>query len=233
MRTRATIQGVAALSLLALGACERGPTVEGRTFALEHLPPYEAEALIVPYVYQNRPGAAGMWSAAPGAITVRETPENLDRIARVLAEHDVPRPDVRLHFQLIEADGFTDVDPRIADVTDELRRVFQFRGYRLVSEAVLVTSSESEIVQSMAVPESVRLGPRYESFELSGDVRRLGASAVQLENIHLIALPIGAQILQTTVNVQPGQTIVLGSSPTPGTGATGALLLTVRAEWAS
>jgi len=233
MLRRATIHGAVALSILGLGGCEQGPRVEGRTFQLEHLPPHEAEALIVPYVYQDRPGAGGMWSAAPGAITVRETPDNLDRIARVLAEADVPRPDVRLHFQLIEADGFTEVDPRIADVTDELRRVFQFRGYRLASEAVLVTSTESEITQSLAVPADMRRGRLYERLDLMGSVHRISGSAVRLEEIRLIGYPGATQVLQTTVNVRPGQTIVLGSSPSPGSDSGGALLLTVRAEWAS
>lgn len=61
-----------------------------------------------------------MESSTTGAISVRETSDNLDKIARVLAEFDKVRADVPLHFQLIEADGFTETDPRISAVEVEL-----------------------------------------------------------------------------------------------------------------
>ena len=43
---------------------------------------------------------------------------------------------VLLTFHLIEADGFTDVDPEISDVVTELRKLFNFGGYRLLSTSV-------------------------------------------------------------------------------------------------
>ena len=42
-----------------------------------------------------------------------------------------------LTFHLIQADGFTDEDPEISDVVSELRKLFNFRGYRLLSTSVL------------------------------------------------------------------------------------------------
>ena len=44
---------------------------------------------------------------------------------------------VQLVFDLVQADGFTDEDPGIADVVAELRMLFNFRGYRLLSTSVL------------------------------------------------------------------------------------------------
>jgi len=82
-------------TLLAAG-CGGGPRLETRTFALRHLGPGEARAIIQPYVYTDRPGAKGDISAVQNAITVRETSDNLDRIARVLAQYDRPEPAVRL-----------------------------------------------------------------------------------------------------------------------------------------
>ncbi len=43
---------------------------------------------------------------------------------------------VLLTFHLVEADGFTDDDPEISDVVTELRKLFNFRGYRLLSTSV-------------------------------------------------------------------------------------------------
>ena len=93
-----------ALSLLLFWGCDMGPRLETRTFRLAYLRSYEASELIDPYVYGARERHPGAVSVIEGAITVRETRDNLEQIARVLAEFDQPRPDIRLHFQLIEAD---------------------------------------------------------------------------------------------------------------------------------
>ncbi|MFQ5538400.1 MAG: hypothetical protein ACE5GJ_13225 [Gemmatimonadota bacterium] len=119
------------LIVLAAAACSRGPGLETRTFALENLAPHEAEALVAPYVFDDRERNPGTMSRTGGAITVRETPDNLDKIERVMEQFDVAQPEVRLTFQLVEADGFSGTDPAIAEVEKELRKVFDFKGYRL------------------------------------------------------------------------------------------------------
>ena len=203
-----------------MAGCERVPQLEVRTFALEHVNGNEAGILIDPYVYGGRPGAPGASSMVDGAITVRETPDNLDQIARVLAEYDKARSDVRLHFQLIEADGFTESDPRIADVEEELRRIFQFGGYRLAGEALVSATDHSEVQQAMQGPDG-----RY--LIAVAEVVWLSPGLIRLEGVELGSSNLGL-LLRTTVNIRPGQTLVLGSSPREGSTAT--LLLTVRAE---
>lgn len=206
----------ALLAVLFLTGCGRGTELETRTFALAHLQPHEAAALVEPYVFDDREGAPGTMSGTAGALTVRETPDNLDRIARVLAEFDVPRPDIRLHFQLVEADGFTGSDPRIADVEEQLRQVFQFRGYRLVGEAMVSATDGSRIEQGLGADHAV-----------AGHVYFTGPGIVRLEEVELYSYE-GGDRLTTTVNVRPGQTLVLGSATKVGDDVT--LLLTVRAE---
>lgn len=221
MKMTKTTWTILALSAVSLGACDTSPKLEVRTFRLENLRSHEAVPLIDPYVYGEREGAPGSLSGIEGAITVRETRDNLDQIARVLAEFDQARPDLRLHFQLIEADGFTDSDPRIAEVEDELRKLFQFRGYRLAAEAFVSATDGSEIRQGMNATDGI--------YEISGDVYRVAPGVMRLEGISLWAE--NGQGLETTVNIRPGQTIVLGSSPKEGSTAT--LFLTVRAEEAA
>jgi hypothetical protein len=210
---------LATLAVLASTACQRAPALETRTFRIEHLNPWEVESLIQPYVYADREGTPGRASTGEQAITVRETADNLEKIARVLAEYDVPRPDVRLHFQLIEADGFTTSDPRIAAVEAELRKIFQFGGYRLAAEAMVSASNESSVSQQMAGAGDM--------FIVEGEVNWVRGNVIRLQNISLAQRDRG-EILRTSVNVRPGQTLVLGSSPKEGSTAT--LLLTVRAE---
>ena len=198
---------------------DRPPDLEVRTFALEHIYDGQAIGLIEPYVYGDREGAPGAISSTNTAISVRETPDNLDKIARVLAEFDKARADVRLHFQLIEADGFTDTDARISAVEVELRKIFQFRGYRLAGEAFVTATDGSEIGQQMRGTDQV--------YEISGQVQWVRPGTVRLENVGLYPQGLPPQ-LRTTVNIRPGQTLILGSSPKDGSTAT--LLLTVRAE---
>lgn len=214
MRTRASFLILAAL---ASTACDRGTTtLETRTFRVEHMDAREAAELVDPYVYGSREGAEGAVSVVDGALTVRETRANLDEIERVLAEYDLPRPDIRLHFQLIEADGFTDSDPRIAEVEDELRKLFRFQGYRLAGEATVVAADFADVHQL------IRAGD--DAYSLDVNVSRVGPDGTRLQNVTLVGRGVE---LSTSVNVRPGQTVVLGSSPRVEDTAT--LFLTVKA----
>ena len=129
------------------------------------------------------------------------------------------RSDVRLRFQVIEADGFTDSDPAIAEVEAELRKVFQFRGYRLAAEAVVSVTDRSEIRQVLSDDSGV--------YEIGADVYWAQPGTIRLQDVRLNTSVPGAG-LRTTVNIRPGQTLVLGSSSMAGSERT--LLFTVKAE---
>jgi len=214
---RSLLPTLACLTLL-LTACDRAPRLETRTFPVHNLAPHQVEALVGPYVFMDRPSNSGVMSSTDNALTVRETPDNLDKIARVLEEFDKPNPDVRLRFQVIEADGFTDTDPAIADVEAELRKLFQFRGYRLTAQAMLTVTGGSRIAQTLSGGDG-----RY---MVTGEAtpRPGNTTALQLSLWH----GEGNVLLETAVTVRPGQTLVLGTSPKAGSTAT--LLLTVHAE---
>ena len=214
--------------LLALGTslmvgCDRAPKLDVRTFNLEHRSGYEAAELVDPYIYGDREGAPGSLSALPNAISVRETPDNLDKIARVLAEFDQPIPPVRLRFQLIEADSFQDEDPAIAEVVQELRSLFRFDGYRLLGEALVTlaggTMDTQEFMQRFLGTE--------ETFEIHAATRMDRPGAVRLDPVRL--LQGGNDILlETSVNVSQGQTVVIGGAKARLGGRS--FILTVRAE---
>ena len=135
-----------------IGGCDVGwsepetPTLETRTFALHRMDAGEAANLIGPYIYSERAGAPGIVSEAQDdspAITVRETADNLDRIAAVLAEFDRPSDStLALKFQLISPYG-SEPDPEIADVVTELRRFLRFDGYSLAGETFVSLASGS------------------------------------------------------------------------------------------
>src|SRR5438445_10378682 len=167
MKTR-TSCAITVAALLA--ACSpRGPNLDTRTFALKYLRGSDAIPIVVPYVYTDRPNANGVFSVSDNAITVRETPDNLDKIARVLAQSHRPRPFVRLTFHLIEADGAATTDPVIRDVEATLRQLFRFRGYRLVAEGVVSATEKGEVTQV--------LGSETEHYALESSVQRFAGSA--------------------------------------------------------
>lgn len=217
----------ALFGVLALAACG-GPRLDTRTFQLAHIDGESAVQLLKPYVFSDRAKAPGQISFArgsgAGSITVRETPDNLDKIARVLAEFDRPQPSVRLTFQVIGADGATTTDPTIAPVESALRRLFRFKGYRLLAEAVASGMEYGEVSQTVdgaGGPYSIRAN-LY-------DVRGTGDSGSVRLKVQLFVPRLGP-VLSTAVTLRTGQTAVLGNAQLGSQTGTGTLILTVRPE---
>ena len=192
------------LLLAVLTACDLSPNLEVRTFPVETTDEAQLASvgtLIQPYVYKERPDAPGSMAVAAGAITVRETPDNLDQIARVIAELDLsptPTPSFRLQFQLVEANGTSESDPVIADVVEELRKALRFDGYSLVGEAHIAVTPHYRFRQRLQTAES--------EYYITGTLKEYEvgyALTVHLDEAH--------SSLQTNVGIRPDQTLVLGS----------------------
>ena len=204
------------------GGADRVPETETRTFEVLYLEDWVVENLVAPYVYSGREGAPGMASVVEGKLTVRETSENLQRIEETLLEFDRPKPVVRLLFQIIEANGDAEVDPRIADVESALRELFRFEGYRLVEEILVHGTESNEVFQEF---ETEELG-RSAIEAVIRNVRTDSAGgSVQIEiRFHLA----GNTAFGTTVRVRAGQTAILGR--TPSSIGSRNLILAVRPE---
>lgn len=207
------------------------PSLDIQTFNLENRTGYEAAALIEPYVFADREQNPGLMSATIDAITVRETRDNLEKIGRVLEDFDQPIPGVRLHFQLIEADSFQEEDPSIASVVQELRSLFRYEGYRLIGEAMVPVAGGSQETQSFSQQFLGVENP----IEVEARARVLQSGVVRLEPI--VLSDTWNELMETTVNVTPGQTIVIGGTQVrtqpPGSSSDGGrsvVILTVRAE---
>jgi len=197
------------------------PALETETFELQYLADWEATQLIEPYVWGDRPGAPGTASSISNTLTVRETPDNLEKVRRVLSEYDRPKPTVRLHFQLIGADGAATTDPAIAEVETELRKLFRYEGYELLTEAVVGGTEGSHIEQVV--------GARQEAWIVTAaivNVRAVGDSGTV--QIHAGVRSTNWGSFETTVNARFGQTLVVGNAQLMSDGGT--LILTVRPE---
>ena len=72
--------------------CSGGPQMETRTFEVKYLEMNRAHALIEPYVFRDREKNPGTISVSGNVLTVRESVDNLTRIAGVLVEFDKCTP---------------------------------------------------------------------------------------------------------------------------------------------
>ena len=222
MRARQMMPICAALLVASASACDLWPRLETRTFRVEHLNPASVNDLIGPYVYSDRAHWPGAMSVVQGAVTVRETRDNLARIERVLQEFDVAAPSLRLHFQLIEADGISGPpDPGIAGVVDELRRLFRFQGYGLIGEAV-VTTGEGSVSQRIPTPS-----PREGVWTVNVErVSQPQPGSILLDGLMLWSETTRTAPLRTGLSLSIGQTVVIGSAATDDK----TVILTVRAD---
>ena len=133
---------------------------------------------------------------------------------------------VLLTFHLIQADGFTDEDPEISDVVSELRKLFNFRGYRLLSTSVFnVGLARSNMDRNVLVGDGLqRIVPadsgtpltikaELSSRRSTGTVR----AKVILTDVttRRVLGTLGTErlpLLEASVTIRDGQRVVLGSA---------------------
>lgn len=143
----------------------------------------------------------------------------------LLAAQDSEPRNVRLVFQIIEADGFTDVDPAIQDVVDELHSLFRFRGYRLVTTSIM-TGTTGEVPERVSQLLSL---PDHGQLQLSAFIHPADGGSLRLSvSVDVPNRTQNPTILEVSVRVRMGQTVVLGSTQNRADAA--ALILTMRAE---
>lgn len=145
----------------------------------------------------------------PAAILVLALLASLAAAASGVAAQD--DGNLRVTVQLIEADGFTDPDPRIADVVDQLGQLFRFEGYRLLSEATLLMSRPA--VDGPDEYATQRIAPSEERvFDLQLYLSSSGSGEAVRTTLRLRDALRGLKVLEVGVNVRPGQTVILGSA---------------------
>ncbi len=220
-----------AVLVMFLTACRDGVTIETRTFRLQSLDDSVARVIIEPYVFWDRPDAPGTVTAIQGVLTVRETSDNLDRIARVLQRFDRPRQSVTLHFQVILANGAGSADPAIAEVEEELRRLFRFAGYRLVAQGSVTGLEQSHVNQKMFTQDpnnQARARLMFSVYDVDANIGRvMGRGESRMVELKVQLGGNNSLLFGASVVLGIGNTIVLGTLQLPGNQA---LILTLRAE---
>ena len=132
----------------------------------------------------------------------------------------------RLLFQLIEANGGEQPDPRISDVVEELRDTLPFEGYSLEAETSFALNAMNPEAESGQERGTDNGSPRIVLKLESGVEATVQAEHLQGNQTLSLRVDQGPEtVLETTVGIEPDQTLVLGSIPqTDGT----VLLVVVR-----
>jgi hypothetical protein len=113
------------------------------------------------YAFVSREGNIQQGANMPSVLTVKDTPENFEKILAAIRELDVKPPDVLYTVQLVlgsEADPATDAELRNDPIVKELGKLLRYKGYTLL-DSTLVRVINRERASAI-------LGPKAE-FELT------------------------------------------------------------------
>ncbi len=129
-------------------------------------------------------------------------------------EQAVPQ-NVRITIQLIQANGFRDPDPAIAAIVDELQQLFRFEGYRLLSEATMISEVPTEDQSSYLSQRIAGRTPESsfeEVFGISLQLEPTGTPGIVRVRGQLVDAITAEEILSVGFSARTNQTIVIGSS---------------------
>lgn len=139
-------------------------------------------------------------------------------------ESESPGQDIQnvlLTFHLVEADGFADEDPEISDVVSELKQLFSFKGYRLLSTSVfnvglLPTSRGTSGAGSQRIIPSGSETPltimATISSRRSTGVVRAQVTLTDATERQRMTITKPLPLLEASVTMRDGQSVVLGSA---------------------
>ncbi len=206
-----------------LGAQATSPPLLTRTYLLHNLRPGDAVQLIGPYVDAQGGGVYAAKGAASKAISVRGSARNLASVDSVLRVLDAPAAAVMLRFELIAPADTPSSDPTLQDLQVALTGAMGFRGVRLIARGAVAVGPWADFAVTMSGD-----GGR---FLVSGDVTRIATatestiglrvgltaadaipndSTAATTNMIRAIMP-GNKIVQTSITMPLGRTVVLGS----------------------
>ena len=133
---------------------------------------------------------------------------------------------VLLTFHLIEADSFADEDPEISDVVTELRKLFNFQGYRLLSTSIfnvgMLAGSSGRSTGGFG-SQRIISGDSATPLTISATLSSRGSTGVVRATVTLTDAITRPRVvfgdseeqlplLEASVTMRDGQRVVLGSA---------------------
>ncbi|MBC7187536.1 MAG: carboxypeptidase regulatory-like domain-containing protein [Calditrichaeota bacterium] len=183
-----------------------------RTFDLRYKNPVELASLIKPFLSGNGEVIPGQTMRV---LTVRDTPEVLDKVAGLLARYDVQPKQVRLDLHLFLADGSGErkrkIPADLAPVVRKLSALFRYSHYSLLGSGTAIVYSGELCQLQVGISERIFASCSVERVEyLEAD-----GGAVRLEKLRLSA-PTPGVVLGTSLNLPLGEFVVVGRASSKG-----------------
>lgn len=205
------VRNLACVVALAAGLSAAADARELRVFSVRYRPVAEAAALVEPLI-----SADGSFTVQPkfNLLTVQDEPEVLDKVARLLADWDVPPLAYRVRVRLLIGTTVPPTPgppgPLISGLGADLSKVFHYTSYTEV-ETIQITTTEGTAVEALA-------GGRYHiHFVLRaspGDPERVQFTQFEVSRPDPAggAAEVLRPILRTTVSLQVGQTAIVAAA---------------------
>ncbi|MDZ7338164.1 MAG: carboxypeptidase regulatory-like domain-containing protein [candidate division KSB1 bacterium] len=196
-----------------------------RSFDIKYKDPEELAVMIRQFL-----SSAG--EAVPSnklrALTVRDWPERLDKVAELLARYDVPPKQVRVDVHLFLADGTEQsggaIPSELSPVVGKLRNLFRYEHFSLLGSGTAIVYSGEMCALDVALAERSHASCRIAQVEYVPE----GAGVVRLEKFAMSGQSPAPVNLMTSLNVPLGEFVVVGRASTKG--AQQAAVAVVKAE---
>jgi hypothetical protein len=204
---------------------ETGMKLIRKDFVIQHRDPVEIFKLVEPYVSRTlRP----VFSEKLRTISVQGTPEQIALINEMIQNYDTPLKQIWLEVFLIQASGDGksphEYPKEIKDIVNKMQTLFKFEKYEIVGRADAMGLEGTQL--TFGTLQRVE-----KEFEYSFNAEaKLGYSngIIRLENLRVIVMEPIRSSLSTSVNIQNGETLILGASR--GDAQKGSLITVVTAK---
>lgn len=206
------------IALPALAAA--ADTLVSRAFELQHKDPQKVIESI-----QQLLSREGSYAIQPArqTIVVTDTERNLERVAEVIAELDVPPRNYSLQLTLVSASRTKnppEVPADLVEISRKLSGVLRFNTFEKLGAATALGNEGSDLI--------LDIDGFHASFGF-GQYDPLSQS-LRIQEFRLDRTEGGAEtpLIRTNLNLRVGQTVVLGASRQPDSGK--ALMIVLLAE---
>ena len=183
------------------------------TFNLKYISGDEAVSMLAGY-YE------GVISVSDHFITVRTTVANSDKIKQKLKELDIPPKQIWLEVQLILASpraSGQDLPEDLSHIKKQLTSLFKYKDYYLLDDARIMAYQNQPC--SFVVGQG---GYRIQIKKV--EYHDIQKGLIKLQHFDLKSEELNQYVLNTSVNIQNGNTVILGAS---NVDASGQALITV------
>jgi hypothetical protein len=200
------------------------PVLKNELVRLKYADAPRIQALLYPYL--SRDGHISMMPSE-NVIVISDVPENVEKALQVVKQLDVKPTDLQFTVQLIlgSAEAEKGAEPMPNDpIVKELRNLLMYKSYSLLDTSLIraMDDSNSEVRLGDHADFEFQIRPKVIKDEKSSIIQM----EVRLRQVRIAGMPpnatsakveyITTDLIETTLNVKPGDKTVVGVSKLDG-----------------